>query len=142
MCTGTLGHEAQMDVDSECNREGRSIMHKMVMVEFKQILYAGLTLSFYWLLRTKVNELFTMSVSTRLVFSEVTISRQYSGQSCKKCLRSPEKGSLENCPTQREVGMPFSLLTTLHAPARAGIVWARSQSTSLTHTLATTARLR
>lgn len=32
---GILGHEAQMDVDSACNREGRSIIHKMVMVEVK-----------------------------------------------------------------------------------------------------------
>lgn len=83
-----------------------------------------------------------MSVSTRLVFSEVTISRQCSGQSCKKCLCSLEKGSLENWSTQREVGMPSSLLTMPHAPARAGTVQARSPSTSLTHTLATMTGLR
>lgn len=83
-----------------------------------------------------------MSVSTRLVFSEVTISRHCSGKSCKKCLCSLEKGSLENWSTQREVGMPSSLLTMPHAPARAGTVQARSQSTSLTHTLATMAGLR
>lgn len=32
---GTVGHEVQMDVGSACNREGRSIIHKMVMVELK-----------------------------------------------------------------------------------------------------------
>lgn len=35
VCIGTLGHEAHMDVGSTCNRESRSIIHKMVMVAFK-----------------------------------------------------------------------------------------------------------
>lgn len=32
---GTVGHEVQKELGSACNREGRLIINKMVMVEFK-----------------------------------------------------------------------------------------------------------